>query len=275
MTKQPHLGPMPALGFGTWPLAGQNCRDTVLSALDVGYRHIDTAQAYGNEAEVGQAMASFGARQDLFVTTKLWQDRLGAEDVSAAVDESLGRLNTSYVDLLLIHWPNLAVPIAETLGAMETVRRTGRARHIGVSNFTTKLLAEAGACGVELFCNQVEFHPFLDQRTVLAATRTAGLFLVGFSPLARGRGGDPPVLEAIGTRHGKSRAQVILRWALQHDGVAVVAKSSTRERQAENLANLRFQTRRCRDGGHHGAGERNARRQSPNRAGMGLKARSS
>lgn len=240
MSDQLHLGPMPAVAFGTWPLKGDACRDLVLSAIDVGYRHIDTAQGYGNEADVGRALAQAGRRDELFLTTKLWQNQLSPDRVSKAVDESLERLQTSSVDLLLIHWPNPAIPLSETLAAMDAVRRSGRAKHIGVSNFTTKLLAEAQATGVALLCNQVEFHPFLDQRKVLAATRAAGLFLVGYSPLARGRGGEPSVLQEIERRYNKTRPQIILRWAVQHDGVGVAVKSSTRERQAENLAIFDF-----------------------------------
>jgi 2,5-diketo-D-gluconate reductase B len=240
MTGQIMLGPMPAIGFGTWPLKGEQCRDAVLSAIDVGYRLIDTAQAYGNEAEVGAALRAAGARDRIFLTTKLWPDRLAPDDVSQAVDESLSRLQTDHVDLLLVHWPNPAIPLAETLAAMDAVRRSSRAKRIGISNFTTKLIAEAKSTGVELFCNQVEFHPFLDQRKVLAATREAGLHLVGYSPLARGKGGGQDVLQEIGNRYGKNWSQVILRWALQHDGVGVVVKASTRARQAENLAIFDF-----------------------------------
>ena len=235
MTKQTTLGPMPAVAFGTWPLEGRKGRDAVLSAIEVGYRHIDTAQGYGNEREVGEAIRAAGNRAELFVTTKLWQDKLGKADVSTAVDESLNRLQMPFIDLLLIHWPNPAVPLAETLAAMDAVRQSGRVKHIGVSNFTTKLLAEAKATGVELFCNQVEFHPFLDQSKVLAATRDAGLFLVGYCPLARGAGGHPPLLTDFGAKHGKSPSQVMLRWALQHDGVGIAVKSATRARQVENL----------------------------------------
>jgi 2,5-diketo-D-gluconate reductase B len=237
----PKLGPMPSIGFGTWPLSGEICRDAVASAIDVGYRHIDTAQMYGNEAEVGDGIWASGiGRSDIFLTTKLWPDRLHASAVEGALEESLGRLQTDYVDLLLVHWANPKIPLLETLQAFDALRRRGKARQIGVSNFTTALLAEAKATGIALFCNQVEFHPFLDQRKVLAATRDAGLWLVGFSPLARGRAA-PAAIEEIARRHAKTPAQVVLRWAVQQDGVGVVAKSSGRERQQENIAIFDFE----------------------------------
>ncbi|MGH6644375.1 MAG: aldo/keto reductase [Bradyrhizobium sp.] len=238
----PKLGAMPAIGFGTWPLSGDACRSAVASAIDVGYRHIDTAQMYGNEAEVGDGIRASGiGRSDIFLTTKLWPDRLGAADVPAAVDESLEKLQMDHVDLLLVHWANPKIPMAETLQAFDDVRRSGKARAIGVSNFTTRLLSEAKATGIALFCNQVEFHPYLDQRKVLAATRDAGQWLIGFSPLARGTKGVPAIIGLIAQRRGKTPAQVVLRWALQHDGVAIVAKSSGKERQRENIAIFDFE----------------------------------
>ena len=235
------LGPMPAIGFGTWPFKGADCRRFVAEAIDVGFRAIDTAQSYGNETEVGQGIRDTGiARGDVFVTTKIWPDRLEAERIGPAVDASLDRLGLDRVDLVLVHWPNPDVPIAETLNALDSVRRAGRTRLIGLSNFTTTLLAEAVSVGVPLFCNQVEFHPFLDQRKILAATRRAGLFLVAYSPLARGRVAESPTLQAIGRRHARTAAQVALRWIVQQPGVGYVAKASSPSRMAENLAVLDF-----------------------------------
>lgn len=229
------LGPMPAIGFGTWPLAGDKARRAVAEAIAVGYRAIDTAQAYGNETEVGAGIRDSGiARSDIFVTTKVWPDRLAAGEVGPAVEESLDRLGIGPADLVLVHWPNPEVPVTETLHALDAVRRAGRTKLIGVSNFTTRLLAEAVAVGVPLFCNQVEFHPFLDQRKILAATRAAGLYLVAYSPLARGRVGESETLKAIGRKYGKSAAQVALRWIVEQDGVGYAAKASSPARMKEN-----------------------------------------
>lgn len=231
------LGPMPAVGFGTWPLAGDVCRRLVAEAIDVGYRAIDTAQSYDNEADVGAGIRDAGLpREQLFVTTKIWPDRLRPEHVGPAVDESLERLGVDKIDLLLIHWPNPDVPIAETLHAFDEARRAGKARLVGLSNFTVALLNEAKAVGVPLFCNQVEFHPFLDQGKVLAASRAAEMFVVAFSPLARGRVAQSPVLSAIGRDHGRTPAQVALRWLVQQPGVGYVAKASSRARMTENYA---------------------------------------
>src|SRR5690606_34159179 len=164
-------------GLGTWPVEGEACRQLVAEAIDVGYRAIDTAQSYNNEAAVGAGIRDAGLpREEIFLATKLWPDRLRAELVGPAVDESLDRLGVDFVDLLLIHWPNPDVPLAETLLAFDAVRKAGKARFIGVSNFTAALTREAAKVGVPLLCNQVEFHPFLDQTKVLDAARAAGMF---------------------------------------------------------------------------------------------------
>jgi diketogulonate reductase-like aldo/keto reductase len=205
-------------------------------AIDAGYRHVDTAQMYGNEAEVGRGLQDSGLpRDEVFVTTKIWPDRLEAEMIGPAVAESLDKLGRDSIDLLLIHWPNPRVAVAETLHAMDAERRAGRVRFVGVSNFNTALLAEALATGVPLLCNQVEFHPFLDQSKILAACRAAGLNLMAYSPLARGRVSQRTVLRNIAARLGRTPAQVALRWLIQHDGVGYAAKASSRARIEENL----------------------------------------
>ena len=231
------LGPMPAVGFGTWPLEGRDCRRLVAEAIDVGYRAVDTAQSYHNEAAVGAGIRDAGLpRDEIFVTTKLWPDRLRAELVRPAVEESLDRLGVDFVDLLLIHWPNPEVPLAETLLAFDAVRKAGKARFVGVSNFTAALTGEAAKIGVPLLCNQVEFHPFLDQSKVLAAARAAGMFLVAYAPIARGLVAASPVLAAIGRKHDRTATQVGLRWLVQQPGVGFAAKASSRARLVENLA---------------------------------------
>ncbi|HET7593914.1 MAG TPA: aldo/keto reductase, partial [Stellaceae bacterium] len=170
-------GRVPALGLGTWQLSGRGCFEAVRQALDLGYRHIDTAQMYGNETEVGWAIRESGlARDAIFLATKLAPGNLGAAAVKRTAEESLRRLATDHVDLLLIHWPTGEVPLAETLGALATLRDAGKTRHIGVSNFNVALLQEAiERHGADLLCNQVEYHPYLSQRAVLAAVGRHGL----------------------------------------------------------------------------------------------------
>lgn len=228
---------VPALGLGTWQLSGRSCFETVRQALDLGYRHIDTAQMYGNETEVGWAMRESGlARDAIFLTTKLAPGNLAAAAVRRTTEESLRRLATDHVDLLLIHWPTGEAPLDETLGALAALRDAGKARHVGVSNFNVALLEEAIAThGADLLCNQVEYHPHLSQRAVLASVRRHGLMLTAYSPLARGRVQRDPALAAIARKYGKSAAQVALRWLLDQDGVAAIPKAASRAHLAANL----------------------------------------
>ncbi len=233
---------VPALGLGTWQLEGTTCNRIVRAALDLGYRHIDTAQAYHNEAWVGQAIAESGIdRSDIFLTTKIWYDQLAGADLPGSAADSLRRLRTDYVDLLLIHWPNPRIPLTETLRALEAVRASGRARYIGVSNFTVPLLREAvEQLEVDLLCNQVEYHPFLSQRPVLEFLRGHGMMLTAYSPLARGQVVNHPVLTEIGRRYDRSAAQVALRWLVEQDDVAVIPKASREENLRNNLAVFDF-----------------------------------
>ncbi len=231
---------MPALGLGTWQLTGSACARAVRGALDLGYRHIDTAQAYGNEAEVGSAIAESGVdREQLFLTTKLWTDRLSRADVLRSAEESLRRLRTDRLDLLLIHWPNPRVPLAETLEAMAELREAGKLRHIGVSNFPVALLREAvEEVGADIFCDQVEYHPLLSQRPVLDYLRPRGMPLVAYSPLAHGKVLTHPEVRRIASKHGATPAQVSLAWLLGQDGVAAIPKASGMEHLRDNLAAL-------------------------------------
>jgi 2,5-diketo-D-gluconate reductase B len=226
---------VPALGFGTWPLNGADCARAVREAIEVGYRHIDTAQNYGNEAEVGTGIAQSGiARADLWVTTKLSRDRHAAKDVARSTDESLKKLGLDYLDLLLIHWPSRTVPVAETLTAMTRLREAGKARFIGVSNFTTTLLAEA-VRHADILCDQVEYHPFLSQRAVLGAVGKHGLFLTAYSPVARGQVPNDKNLQAIGRKYNKSATQVALRWLMEQDNIAAIPKASSRAHMQANF----------------------------------------
>lgn len=226
---------VPALGFGTWPLNGADCARAVREAIEVGYRHIDTAQNYGNEAEVGKGIAQSGiARAELWVTTKLSRGNLTAKEVARSTDESLTKLGLDHLDLLLIHWPSRTVPLAETLGAMTKLRDAGKTRFIGVSNFTTKLLDEATQ-DADIICDQVEYHPFLSQRAVLGAMKKHGLFLTAYSPVARGRVPNDKRLQTIGTKYGKTAAQVALRWLIEQDNVAAIPKAGSRAHMQANI----------------------------------------
>src|SRR3989440_7333264 len=183
---------IPIIGLGTWDLRGRVCARVVQQALRLGYRHIDTAQAYDNEREVGEGLrGSCVKRDEVFVTTKVWPSHFAPRELERAAKDSLMRLRLSEVDLLLLHWPNPRIPLSETLGALCKVKQVGLARHIGVSNFTVALIEEAVALASEpLACNQIELHPFLDQTKVVAACRAKGMAVRGFSPIAPGNAQD-------------------------------------------------------------------------------------
>lgn len=236
-----HGARIPALGFGTWNLRDKVCVRAVQQAIHLGYRHIDTAQIYENERQVGEGIHATGIRRsEIFVTTKIWTTHFAPNDLERSVKDSLVRLRMSEVDLALLHWPNPHVPLAETLGALAHIRAQGMTRHIGVSNFTTALMAEAVAASpAPLVCNQIEYHPFLDQTKVMEACRQHGMAVVAYSPLAQGKVKGHPVLAAIGAKHGCSEAQVALRWLIQQ-GVGAIPRSAKVERMSENLAIFNF-----------------------------------
>jgi 2,5-diketo-D-gluconate reductase B len=232
---------VPALGLGTWLVEGRACEGAVRHALELGYRHIDTARAYGNEAEVGRALAGSPVdRDEVFLTTKLWRSELTRDRVGPAVEDSLRALQTDVVDLLLIHWPVDDVPVAETLEAMLAEREAGRVRHLGVSNFTSAQVRSA-ARHAPLLCNQVEYHPLLAQDTLLAVADELDLLITAYSPLAQGAVADEPVLQRIGARHGRTAGQVALRWLVQQPRVAAIPKASSPEHRAANLAVFDFE----------------------------------
>ena len=264
-TVQAHGAEIPALGFGTWELTGDEAVRATVRALDVGYRHIDTAQIYGNEAEVGRALAeSPVARDDVFLTTKVWVEHHGRREMAPSVEESLRKLGTDRVDLLLLHWPSRDLPLTETLEALAAVRERGLTRHIGVSNFTPSLLAEAISLSpAPLVTNQVEYHPFLDQQKVLRATREAGMALTAYSPIARGRVMESEALREIGARHGKSPAQVAIRWLLQQEGVATIPKAARPEHCEENFGVFDFALDEGEMQAIHGLAEPGGRMVSP------------
>jgi len=227
---------IPAIGLGTWELNDRACSRLVEQALRLGYRHIDTAQVYGNEHEVGEGVrAARVRREEIFITTKVWTTHFAPNDLERSTKESLKRLRLSEVDLLLLHWPNPHVPLAETLGALAHVKKLGMARHIGVSNFTVALLDQAvAACSEPLVCNQVEYHPYLDQTKVKQACLRHDVALVAYSPVAKGRIKHEETLLQIGNAHHKTPAQVCLRWLVQQN-VCAIPRTSRIERLSENI----------------------------------------
>src|SRR6195256_200298 len=227
---------IPAIGLGTWELRGRTCARIVEQALKLGYRHIDTAQIYENEREVGEGMRASKVRRDeIFVTTKVWTNHFAPHDLERSTKESLTKLRLTEVDLLLLHWPNPQVPLSETLGALARVKQLGMARHIGVSNFTVALIEQAIAvCPEPLVCDQVEYHPYLDQTKVREACARHGMALVAYSPIAKGRIKNDRALLRIGDRYRKSAAQVCLRWLVQQN-VSAIPRTSRLERLSENI----------------------------------------
>jgi 2,5-diketo-D-gluconate reductase B len=226
---------IPLLGLGTWDIRGDVCKRIVEQALRLGYRHVDTAQAYENEREVGEGLRNSGVPRDqVHVTTKIWWTQLAPADVLRSTRESLARLKLQYVDLLLIHWPNASVPLDQTIAALCKAKRDGMTRHVGISNFTTALIDQAAQYSTEpLATNQVELHPYLDQSKVIAACKAKGLSVTAYSPIVRGKAGDDPVLVKIGKTHKKSVAQVCLRFLVQQ-GIVAIPRTSKVERLTEN-----------------------------------------
>ncbi len=228
---------VPALGLGTWRLDGQECFRVVLSALEIGYRHIDTAQTYYNEEQVGRAIHESGIRRDaIFLTTKLTSDDVTHAAVLRSTEQSLRKLKTDYVDLLLIHWPSRRTPLTETLQAMEELVSQSMVRHIGVSNFPSALLKEAcRLSNLPIFANQVEYHPYLSQQKLLDTCRREGVLLTAYAPIARGKVLQEELLKNIGMRYGKSPVQVTLRWLIQQRLVSAIPKSAHADRLASNF----------------------------------------
>lgn len=236
ITTQHHGASIPRLGFGTWKLKGDTAHHCVLEAINAGYRHIDTAQIYDNETHVGRGIADAQLpRKDLFLTTKVWLDNFRDGDLQRSVHESLERLGTDHVDLLLLHWPHKEVALEESLGALNEVKREGLTKHIGLSNFNTQQMDDAAEFSdAPLVCNQVEFHPFIDQVKVMDACRRHDMALTAYSPLAQGRVFDEPTLSEIANAHGVTPAQVVLRWMLQKPDIVMIPRSSSPEHLRAN-----------------------------------------
>jgi diketogulonate reductase-like aldo/keto reductase len=227
---------IPQLGLGTWPLRGRQCAETVRRAVEMGYRHVDTAVFYGNHRGVGEGLRQAGVdRGEVFVTTKVWHDKLSYDDVLAECDRSLDELGLETLDLLLIHWPSPATPLAETLRAFGRLRDEGKIRHAGVSNFTAVRLGRAIDAGeVPVEVNQVEYHPYLNQQKLLDTCKQSNVVLTAYAPLAKGRAVDDQLLAETGRVHGKSAAQTALRWLVQK-GISVIPKASSEAHLRANM----------------------------------------
>jgi diketogulonate reductase-like aldo/keto reductase len=228
---------LPAVGLGTWDARGDAVFHAVTAALDAGYRHIDTAAMYGNEREVGEAIATHATpRDEIFVTTKVWSSEHANERLQKSAEDSLRRLRMDQVDLLLIHWPSRSVPFREQVLALCDAKKRGLARHVGVSNFTPKFLEAAVAIATApLVTNQVEHHPWLDQRELFAVARRLGVSITSYAPLGRTRLlSEPPIVE-IAKAKGKTPAQVVLRWHVQQPMNIAIPKSENPQRIAENI----------------------------------------
>jgi diketogulonate reductase-like aldo/keto reductase len=228
-----HGAHIPQIGLGTMTLKGDVCIEAVKTALQMGYRHLDTAAFYGNEVENGDGLRASGVkREDVFICTKVRENNLLPENFNKSLDQSLTNLKLPYVDLLLIHWNNKDIPFSTSVAALCAAKKDGRAKNVGVANFTAKMLDEAWAVTTEpLVCNQIEMHPFINQDKVVAASRKHGMAVVAYCPIARGKvqgsqefGAD--ALERIGKAHGKSAAQVSLRYLVQN-GICAIPRTAT------------------------------------------------
>jgi 2,5-diketo-D-gluconate reductase B len=231
---------LPRLGLGTYRLQGDACRAAVESALGLGYRHIDTAEMYGNEEAIGPAIAASGiARKDLHVTTKVWNENLAPDAMRKAFDASLKKLKLDHVDLYLVHWPSPDMNLPAVLETLMKLKDEGRTRAIGVANFNIALLRQAvEEIKAPIACNQIEYHVMLDQTPIRKYMATKSIPLVAYCPLAQGRAASNETLMAIANKHNASAAQVALKWLLDQDGVAAIPKASRAESQQANLGAL-------------------------------------
>ena len=234
---------VPALGLGTWGTSDHRCVRAVETALELGYRHLDTAQRYGNEREVGLAIERSDVdREECFLTTKIRRGNLRYDDVISSTRASLERLGTEYVDLLLIHHHSVRVPVEETLDAMARLRDEGSVRHVGVSNFSLESLRTADErSSVPLFTDQVQYHPYTSQDELLDYCRERGALLTAYSPLLHGGLVNDERLVDVGERYGKNAVQVALRWLVQQEMVAAIPKATSRDHLEENLAIFDFE----------------------------------
>ena len=236
-----HGARIPQIGFGTMTLKEDVCVQAVKAGLQIGYRHLDTAAFYGNEKENGEGLRqSGGKREDVFITTKVRENNLTPDNFVRSLEQSLANLQLPYVDLLLIHWNNKDIPFSVSVGALCKAKKEGKAKHVGVANFTTKMLEEAWAVTSEpLVCNQIEMHPFINQDKVVAASQKRGMAVVAYCPIARGKVPGAEVLERIAKAHGKSAAQVSLRYLVQM-GAIPIPRTATPAHLKENMSIFDF-----------------------------------
>ena len=229
---------IPAIGYGTMLFPEpERAVELIAGSLECGYRHIDTARKYGSEEWVGEGIRASGVpREDIWVTTKVTEENAKADNFARSVDISLKTLGLDYVDLLLVHWPQPRVPLEETLGALAKARREGLAKNIGLSNFTVALIDEAVAkCSEPLFTNQIEYHAYIRQDKVIAACNKHGLLITCHVPLARGAVLEDPVIRGVANAHGKTAAQVALKWLIQQPNMVVVPRALEHSEIAENI----------------------------------------
>ncbi len=232
---------VPRMALGTWQLKGESCTRAVETAIEIGYKHIDTADAYGNHRQVGEGIKNSGIeRKDLFVTTKVWRDFLKQGEVASSVNRFLSELQINYIDLLLVHWPNKNVEIRETLGAFAQLKEKKIIRAIGVSNFTVELLKEAINTGVEIVNNQVEFHPSLNQKKLESFCNKNNIVISAYSPIAQGADLQLLVVKSLAEKYGRTPSQIILNWLMAKNKI-VLPRSSNPERIKENFGALDFE----------------------------------
>jgi 2,5-diketo-D-gluconate reductase B len=232
---------IPILGFGTWPLKGDDCANAVAAALAVGYRHLDTADGYQNHDAVGRAIRASGIpRESLFLTTKIRRDDLRRDAVIAAGERFVRELQTDYLDLLLIHWPNDAIPMEETFAGLRALKDAGVIRNFGVSNFTVERLERARAVTNGILANQVEFHPSLYQKALLDYCQVQGIVVTAYSPTAKGEDLRLPVVRELAAKYGRSPAQVALNWLLRK-GIVAIPNSGDTAHIADNFGALEWE----------------------------------
>ncbi|MGL5735619.1 MAG: aldo/keto reductase, partial [Beijerinckiaceae bacterium] len=236
-----HGARIPAIGLGTWDIPRDTLPSLIAGAINHGYRHLDTAARYDNETEVGEGIRLASVpRADLHVTTKVWYDRIDDGDLQTSAEESLKRLNLDYVDLLLIHWPNRDIPLARSIRALNDAKKSGLARHVGVSNFTRAMVDEAVRLSdAPLVTNQCENHPFLDQSKLIETCRKYGISFTSYTPLGRGRLSENPAIVSAAQAHGKTPNQIVLRWHVQ-SGCIAIPRSSKLNHVIENFSIFDF-----------------------------------
>lgn len=232
---------VPKLGFGTFNLKGREAIGALEFALDVGYRHFDTAQMYDNEKEVGKVIGNSSLdRSRLFITTKVWHTNLTRDKFLPSVEKSLKTLKQDYVDLLLIHWPNKEIPLEESLEQLAMAKEKSYTKLIGVSNFNIDLLEKVEQYGLQIHCNQFENHVFIDQRKLIEKTRSMGAFVTSYAPIARGQVEDSDVLQYFAKKYKVTAVQVALRWLVQQDDIVAIPKSSQLIRIKQNFDIFNF-----------------------------------